>query len=91
LLAHGRRSPLNTRRSVWTVSALAQPKHTVPTGLPGTAPVGPAMPVVETAMWALLEPSAPLAMAAATSSDTLPIWAISAADTSSSSVLEALE
>ena len=73
------------------VSPRAQPKQTVPTGLPGTAPVGPAMPVVETATSAVLLPSAPSAMRPATSSLTEPNCAISAAGTSSNSVLEALE
>jgi hypothetical protein len=73
------------------VSPRDQPKQTVPTGLPGTAPVGPAMPVVDTATSALLLASAPSAIAPATSSLTEPNCAISAAGTSSMSVLEAFE
>jgi hypothetical protein len=81
----------NTCRSVWVAPPRLQAKHTVPTGLPGTAPVGPAMPVVDSATWALLLANAPSAMAAATSTLTAPTWAIRAAGTSSNAVLEALE
>ena len=37
--------------------------HTVPTGLPGTAPVGPAMPVVEIATLHSIAPATPFAIA----------------------------
>ncbi|KOF52270.1 hypothetical protein AD428_21305 [Achromobacter sp. DMS1] len=57
--------PSSTRR--------ANPKHTMPTGLPGVAPPGPAMPVVDTARCAPGEASStPLAISSATGSLTAP-------------------
>ena len=85
------RSPPNTRRSVWVAPARLQAKQTVPTGLPGTAPPGPAMPVVDSATWPALLASAPCAIAAATSSLTAPNCAISAAGTPSIADFDAFE
>ena len=68
-----------------------QPNHTVPTGLSGEPPVGPATPVTATLTWAALRCTAPSAMARATGSLTAPCALMSAAGTPSSSVLAALE
>ncbi|MNT94296.1 hypothetical protein D3C72_2359470 [compost metagenome] len=52
---------------------IANPKHTMPTGLPGVAPPGPAMPVVDTATCAAGDTSnTPLAISSATGSLTAP-------------------
>ena len=55
--------------------ASARPIHTVPTGLPGSAPPGPAMPVADTATSQPSAARAPSAMAHAVSSLTAPIKA----------------
>ncbi len=49
-----------------------RPIHTVPTGLPGSAPPGPAMPVTDTATSASSSRRAPWAMARAVSALTAP-------------------
>ena len=62
-------------------SLSAQQNHTVPTGFPGTAPSGPAMPVTATARCAPVRRSAPRAMARATASLTAPSRREPSADT----------
>ena len=52
--------------------AAAHASQTVPTGLPGTAPPGPAIPVTATAIETLARRRAPCAMARATTSLTAP-------------------
>jgi hypothetical protein len=68
----------------------ASASHTVPTGLPGTAPPGPAMPVTATARCTGARFSAPSAIASATGSLTAPCARSSASGTPSSSDLAAL-
>ena len=52
---------------------MAKPKQTMPTGLPGVAPPGPAMPVVDTATCAAgAASSTPVAISSATGSLTAP-------------------
>jgi hypothetical protein len=51
---------------------MAHAKQTVPTGLSGVPPSGPAMPVTATATCAALCDSAPIAIARATGSLTAP-------------------
>ena len=59
------RSPSKWQVAVWGVSPfLAQPKHTVPTGLDGEPPVGPATPEMDTARSASERSSVPRAIAA---------------------------
>src|SRR5262249_43168917 len=85
------RSPENRRVSERTPPALAQAKHTVPTGFSGVPPVGPATPVMDTATLALLRSSAPRAISLAVSSLTAPCaWRVSVRTPRSSS-LAALE
>src|SRR5882724_2845275 len=72
------RSPAKRLRSAvtWILDPrlTAQANHTVPTGLPGTAPSGPAIPVTATATCAPERRRAPRAIARATASLTAP-WA----------------
>ena len=91
-----RGSRRDRRRACSSVASAAPPRaavasHTVPTGLSGVPPPGPAMPVTATAKLAGERASAPSAIARATSALTAPCAAISAAATPSSSVLAAFE
>ena len=67
------------------------PNQTSPTGFSALPPPGPAMPVTETARSTGERPSAPAAIAAATSRLTAPCWAMSAIGTPSSELLASLE
>src|SRR5690606_26100510 len=68
---------------VRTSPDIAVPKQTVPTGLSGVPPAGPAMPVTATESPVPIRAQAPAAMAAATSSLTAPWRPIRAASTPS--------
>jgi hypothetical protein len=82
--------PLRADLRPRVASAAASASHTVPTGLPGTAPPGPAMPVTATARCTGARVSAPSAIARATGSLTAPWVRSSASGTPSSSDLAAL-
>ena len=64
--------------------------HTVPTGFSAVPPPGPATPVIATAVSAPKRLSAPAAIAWATSAETAPCAAISAASTPRSATLASL-
>src|SRR3990167_10220547 len=85
------RSPAKCCTSLCTPAGVAQPNHTVPTGLSALPPVGPATPVTATATWARECCRAPCTMARTTGSLTAPWVAISVASTPSISVLAVLE
>src|SRR6185436_871897 len=89
------RSPSNWIRCPWhssrSGSLCASANHTVPTGLPGTAPPGPAMPLTAMAILAPVRPSAPSAMARTTASLTAPSVSMSFSGTPRSRVLAAFE
>ena len=86
------RSPL----ALSSVASASPPRaavaiQTVPTGLAGVPPSGPAMPVTATAKPAGERASTPSAIARATSALTAPWRAMSAGATPSSSILAAFE
>ncbi len=72
-------------------SASRTVKQTVPTGLSGVPPPGPAIPVIATAVSAPKRCRAPAAIASATGSDTAPCASMSAASTPSSWIFASLE
>ena len=72
-------------------SRAAKPNHTMPKGLPGTAPPGPAMPLMATARSAPLRRSACAAISCTVGSLTAPYRASVAAFTPRSRCLASLE
>src|SRR4051812_45318847 len=78
------RSPGRSSMRASDPSGPAACKWTRPTGFSGVAPPGPATPVTATATSAPSRSRAPAAIAAATSAETAPCWAISSSGTPSS-------
>jgi SHS family lactate transporter-like MFS transporter len=69
---------------------VAQAKHTVPTGFPGTPPPGPAIPLIASDRSAALCVSTPFAISSTVASLTAPAVSRVAAETPSISRLAAL-
>ena len=85
------RSPSNFRVSLLSRPSTWNPNHTVPTGLSGVPPVGPATPVTATLTCARECRTAPNAIARATTSLTAPCAATRSGSTPSASAFASLE
>ena len=87
----GSRSFISAFEASLGSSRRATAKITVPTGLLGLPPSGPATPVIATATSALLRLSAPFAIAQATAIETAPKVSMRSGETPSISCLASFE